>query len=79
MEAIRKIVDADKLSAIVELPNSMKNKKVEVIILPTTDNAKVKNPVKSIKGILNKYANPDLVSQEKGAWSKAAVQKHGNL
>ena len=79
MEAIRRIVDSDKLSAIVDLPSSMKNKQVEVIILPAADQDKVKKPTASMKGVLNKYANAELMPLEKGAWKEAAVQKHGNL
>ena len=33
----------------------------------------------SMKGFLKNYANPDLAEQEKGAWERAAVEKHGNL
>ncbi len=28
-------------------------------------------------GGLHKYANPDLIEQEKDAWRRAAVKKHG--
>jgi addiction module RelB/DinJ family antitoxin len=33
----------------------------------------------SRKGILEKYANPELISKEKDAWNEAARQKHDNL
>ncbi|MCM1168043.1 MAG: hypothetical protein NC401_18830 [Ruminococcus sp.] len=32
----------------------------------------------SVVGILSEYANPDLVPLEKGAWERAAIQKHEN-
>lgn len=31
----------------------------------------------SAAGGLHKYANPSLIEQEKDAWMKAAVRKHG--
>ena len=31
----------------------------------------------SVRGILSAYANPDLAAQEKGAWERAAEEKHG--
>jgi DNA-damage-inducible protein J len=33
----------------------------------------------SMKGYLKDYVNPDLVELEKGAWERAAVEKHVNL
>jgi len=36
------------------------------------------NTRKTAIGILNKYANQDLVSQEKDAWGKAVRDKHVN-
>jgi len=38
------------------------------------EDAEKKN--KSLKGILNKYANPELISLEKEAWGKAVCDKH---
>ncbi len=32
----------------------------------------------SVAGILSKYANPDLVPLEEGAWERAAIKKHEN-
>ena len=34
---------------------------------------------KSLRGILSKYADPTLLEQEKGAWERAAVEKHRDL
>ena len=31
---------------------------------------------KSSYGILKRYANPDLIEQEEGAWERAAAEKH---
>ena len=33
---------------------------------------------KGIRGILSRYANPELVKEEKGAWERSAVKKYGD-
>ena len=35
-----------------------------------------KTTPKSMKGALKKYANPDLIGQERNAWEMAAVEKY---
>ena len=32
----------------------------------------------SSRGILAKYANPELAAQEEGAWERAMLEKHGD-
>ena len=32
---------------------------------------------KSVRGILSVYADPELAAKEKGAWERAAEEKHG--
>lgn len=34
---------------------------------------------KSLRGALSAYANEDLAAQEKGAWERAAAEKHGHI
>ena len=36
------------------------------------------NRKKGMRGILSKYANPELKEKEKGAWERATVEKYGN-
>jgi len=33
---------------------------------------------KNLRGALAQYADPALVEREKGAWARAAVEKHGD-
>ena len=33
---------------------------------------------KTMRGILAQYADPQLAKKEKGAWERAAVEKHGH-
>ena len=79
MEAIRTIIDAERLATIIDLPESMRHGEVEVIVLPQTEE-KEKNDdrsaLRSLKGCLHEYANPDLWEQEEGAWERAAVEKY---
>ena len=48
------------------------NQKVIVIPIETDSNLG-----ESAAGGLHKYANPSLMEQEKDAWRKAAIKKHG--
>ena len=52
--------------------------KVELTITPEKqDFSNMSKPVKhSAYGLLKAYANPALIPEEKGAWEKAAVEKH---
>ena len=78
MEYLRQTVDSKKLSGIFDLPLSLQNKKVDVIILPIEDNNKTTQKSGSAFGRLNKYANPQLIPLEKGAWEQATVKKYAN-
>ena len=40
MEFVRKIVDASSLMKIVQLPEALMNRKLEIIVLPVEDNQK---------------------------------------
>jgi hypothetical protein len=81
MEAIRQIVDAERLVNIVDIPESMKHRKVEIIILPdlaAETKPKInKEALKKAFGSLHKYANPDLIPLEKKAWEMAVEDKYG--
>ena len=48
MEYVRQIIDSDKLHDMFDLPISLRNKPVEVIILPVDDKAS-QPPVRKIK------------------------------
>ncbi|WP_027339021.1 hypothetical protein [Halonatronum saccharophilum] len=76
MNFIRKIIDSNSIATIMDLPVELKNKKVEVIVLPVDDDPKEKKNTKSLKGILNKYSNPDLIKEEEEAWQMAVEEKY---
>jgi len=92
MEIVRQIINSNDLGNIV-LPESFKNKKIEVTILPFNEiNTKIKkknltvkrkHTIENLVGIANKYARHDLsidkiMQKEKEAWAEAMVDKHGN-
>lgn len=79
MEAIRAIVNAEQLASIIELPESMRHRDVEIIVLPQADEEKPKMPPserKSMIGCLKEYADTSLWEKEEGAWERAAVEKY---
>ena len=75
MEFVRQIIDSGLLDKI-SLPQSLKNKKIEIIILPfneTNDESVPKISVDKFAGSLGKYKNLELIHLEKSAWSDANV------
>jgi hypothetical protein len=81
MQAIRQIVDAEQLWSFVDMPESMRNTKVEIIVFPTeTPPSKAQvdyTALDRLCGSLHEYANPDLISGEKNAWKTAVLEKAG--
>jgi hypothetical protein len=81
MEAVRKIVYADMLQPIIDLPWRSKDLQVEVIVIPhikeTLQQRKVS--VDSLEGCLQKYANPALWEKEQQAWEENIMEKHGHI
>ena len=78
MECIRHIVDSGLLDKL-NLPRHMRNRKVEVIIMPVQElSVAKKKPVDDLIGILHEYARPELISMEKSAWAKAMEGKYAD-
>ncbi|MCF6462202.1 hypothetical protein [Clostridium sp. Cult1] len=79
MNFVRKIANSDVLADIIDIPKELRNKKVEIIILPyeNTNSLDVLKK-KSLRGALAKYKNEELQDKEKGAWANAVVEKHEN-
>jgi hypothetical protein len=79
MEAIREIMDAERLIPIMDIPVRMRNIKVEVIVLPLVKNNTSTHKAKSMMGFLKDYANSALVEQEKNAWGVHLQEKYGTV
>ncbi|MCL2096031.1 MAG: hypothetical protein FWH10_03915 [Oscillospiraceae bacterium] len=87
MEIVRQIIDSDLLPDKINLPDSLKNRKVEITISPFdgVDNMTKQNfanhTIESLLGILNRDGSnrltPELKKREKEAWAEAMVEKHG--
>lgn len=78
MEFIRKTVNSKELESLFDLPENLRNKKVEVIVLPIDENNRNNYEKKSLGGRLQKYANPSLIPLEQDAWSGSVVKKYEN-
>jgi hypothetical protein len=79
MEAIRTTLNSARLAPIIDLPLTLRDREVEIIVLPKPEEPKKRPPDserKSMMGCLSEYANPALRELEKGAWERAAVEKH---
>lgn len=76
MSYVRQTINSEKLSGIIDLPASLANQIVEVLILPL-ETSHFGEPRKSAFGCLAKYANPDLIGKERDAWQNSVRDKHG--
>jgi len=81
MEVVRKIVSADMLKPIIDLPWNSKDIQVEVIVIPQIRERprQQKVSVKSLKGCLKEYANPALWEKEEHAWADNIMEKYGHI
>ena len=84
MHAVRQIVDAEQLASFMNIPDDMRHIKVEIIVLPVTqENPAGKNPevnyeaLEKVYGSLHDYANPALIPEEKNAWQTAVMENAG--
>lgn len=48
MEAIRKYIDASSLMAVMELPETFKNQKLEVLVFPMEEQESKKTDIESV-------------------------------
>jgi hypothetical protein len=81
MSFVRKVADSEILANIIDIPESLRNKKVEILIFPyeevNAQNDKGYKPKKA-RGLLEKYKNEKLRVMEGTAWAKAVVDKYEN-
>jgi len=78
---VRKVANSNELANIINIPDELKNKQVEIIVLPYDNTEKSdgkKRMNKSMRGVLADYQNEKLQIEEKGAWAKAVRSKHEN-
>jgi hypothetical protein len=79
MDFVRTITNSSLLVNFIDLPAKLKNRQVEILILPVEEEIKpqrIPAKVRKSRGALKKYANPALVKLEKSAWKKAVGANH---
>ena len=82
MNFVRAVANSDILANIIEIPESLRHKKVEILILPyesTIEEENKEQKFKKARGLLEKYKNIELLSQESSAWEKAMVDNNAFL
>lgn len=62
MEVVRKFVNADELLSIIQLPETLKNRKLEIIILPAEEAVEVERKDNEVEEIVDSLTGilPDL-------------------
>lgn len=81
MNFVRKITNSDLLADIINLPENMRNKKVEIIVLTYEEEGNENQKAglkKSVKGLLEKYADVNYLPLEELAWAEAVRESHEN-
>jgi hypothetical protein len=76
MEYIHKTVDSETLLGIFNLPISLRNRKVEVIIRSVEAEPQTTVTGESAFGCLRRFANPAKIAGEKDAWKRAAIENY---
>ena len=79
VDHLRLIMDSRKLDGVINLPDSLRDQQVVVIILPVRlEIADAHNSTddRSAFGSLHRYANPSLIHLEDHAWSMEVAGKH---
>jgi hypothetical protein len=78
MDYLRQTVDSDKLTGVFDLPNVLRGRKVDVIILPVQETYILPKKKGMAFGCLRQFANPSLMDGEGDAWERAATEKYAN-
>ena len=64
MGVIRKVIDSELLLNIIDIPENLKNKKVEILVRPLPMEPVLGKKRKLVRGMLGKYKNIELLDQE---------------
>lgn len=78
---VRKVANSNILTGVIEMPENLKNREVEILIFPLESITKGDNldrKPKSAKGILERYKNKNLQLRENRAWAEAVVDQYEN-
>jgi len=75
MTVIRAVKTVKNGQVLLNLPAEFSGQQVEIIV-STKEYYQVKK--KSLKGVLENYANPELIALESTVWEKVAEKKYDN-
>jgi hypothetical protein len=81
MNFIRKVANSNILVDVIDLPENLRNREVEILIFPFENkntNERIDRNPKSAKGLLEKYKIKDFQNLENGAWAKAVEDQYEN-
>ena len=81
MDFFRKVTNSNALKDIVDLPESLWDQDVELIILPLgnqlpSEQSATKASSPTARGSLKQYANLDLMKLEQDAWEMGVKDKY---
>jgi hypothetical protein len=83
MRAFKAKIKLKELKSIIDVPKDIISNEVEIIILSENNSRKalpLKKKMKKFGGVFKKYANSDLIENEKdNAWTNISEDKHGLL
>ncbi|MDB5054153.1 MAG: hypothetical protein JWM44_2203 [Bacilli bacterium] len=81
MDFFRKVTNSNALKDIIDLPESLWDQDVELIILPLGNQLPSKQSAyttssPTARGALKQYANLDLMQHEQAAWEMGVKDKY---
>jgi hypothetical protein len=80
VEFVRKVANSNILADIIDIPESLRDRKVEILVLPygNVNTEEANDQPKRARGLLEKYKNKELIETEKDVWTRALVEKYEN-
>ena len=81
MNFVRKVANSNILARIIDLPENLRNKKVEIPVFPydnVNEEDNLAQKPKRARGLLERYKNKDLQDLENSAWAKAVLDEYEN-
>lgn len=77
MLALQGYYDGNTVQTLEKI-QAKKNQKLIITILDEFVEEVPEVKIRSARGSLSEYANPELLKEESSAWEKAVIEKYGN-
>ena len=78
MRTIQGYYDGTAIRALEEI-DAKPNQRVIITIMDEFVEPVKAEGRRGMRGVLARYADPERAKREKGAWERAAVEKHGHI